>query len=410
MMHEGLRRAMKSTPIDSKKAGQSNEKLILTLLRKQGPLSQSQLCRLTELGSSTASVIVSRLREKGLVLESEGHSTRRGPKPVILAINPRARFIAGVEITATYCFVGLFDYTMTLIDQIRVVLDQDPAPETVTESLSLNLLGLFQRNQVDMDQVLGVGVALSGTISPAGNVQLSSPLGWKHVPLREMLEGRLDCPVHVCPTRVRLLAEMADHPERRFRNVLYLNVADGVGSTAIVDGNLLDGATSRSGEIGHFIVDPEGAPCGCGHRGCLETLISGPALAAHIRERIQAGQNTLLANEVEAEDSPEAVLGKWGLALRQQDAFAQEICQTVTEHLSRAAALAINLYDPDLVILAGYVCAQCGEPLLQTLQDFIGNNVYDGDSREIVIRPARAGDHALMKGAALTAMQAEGAA
>ena len=401
---------MKSTPIDSKKAGQTNEKLILSLLRKEGPLSQSQLCRLTELGTSTASVIVSRLREKGLILESEGHSKRRGPKPVILTLNPRARFIAGVEITATYCFVGLFDYTMTLIDEIRVVLDEDRSPERVTESLSLNLMGLFQRNQVETDQVLGVGVALSGTVSSMGSVQLSSPLGWKQVPLREMLEERLACPVYVCPTRVRLLAEMAVQTERPFRNVLYLNLADGVGSTAIVDGHLLDGATSRSGEIGHVVVDPEGEPCGCGHRGCLETLISGPALATRIRKGIQAGEAAHLATEVDAEDSPETVVGKWGVALRQQDAFAQQICETVTEHLGRAAALAINLYDPDLVILAGYVSEQCWKPLSETLQRFIGTSVYDGDSRKIVIRPARAGEHALMKGAALTAMQADGAA
>ncbi|HPO69552.1 MAG TPA: helix-turn-helix domain-containing protein, partial [Anaerohalosphaeraceae bacterium] len=79
---------MINSPIDSKSAGQRNEHLILSMLRKHGRLSQSELCRLAGIRSSTASTIVARLREKGFVTERRGSSSKRGPKPILVELNP----------------------------------------------------------------------------------------------------------------------------------------------------------------------------------------------------------------------------------------------------------------------------------------------------------------------------------
>jgi len=90
-----------NTPIDSKNAGLRNEKLVLSLLRQHGELSQAQLCRLAGLSSSTASYIVGRLRQKRLIREQPGRSSKRGAKPIMLRIHPRGQLVVGADSIST---------------------------------------------------------------------------------------------------------------------------------------------------------------------------------------------------------------------------------------------------------------------------------------------------------------------
>jgi DNA-binding transcriptional ArsR family regulator len=108
----------------------ATKKLILSLLRKHESLSQTQLCRLVGIGSSTASTIVSRLRDKGLVLENRGLSDRRGPKPVILRLNPDRFTVIGIEINPSYVTVGLFDFIGKMTDKIQISSGPITLPNT----------------------------------------------------------------------------------------------------------------------------------------------------------------------------------------------------------------------------------------------------------------------------------------
>jgi len=198
---------MDKKTIDTKNTGVRTEKLILALLRQHTQLSQSQICEMANLGSSTVCYIVGRLREKGLIIEKQGQSLKRGPKPVAVSINPRGQFVVGVEINPDNILIGLFDFNCRLIETTQVLLSDDRSPENIGNTLEINLRGLLGKHRIEHKKLSGVGVVLSGSISRDGIVELSSPLGWKSVPLRQMLIDRLKVPVMVCTTRVRLLAE-----------------------------------------------------------------------------------------------------------------------------------------------------------------------------------------------------------
>lgn len=389
---------MPHSPIDSKRAGQRNEKLILSLLRKHGSLSQSQLCRLVGIGSSTASTIVARLRDKGFVLEQRGVSVRRGPKPVNLTLNPDSSSIIAIEINPSYCLIGLFDFVGQLIRKVRLPLGTDHSPDGVTDLIASSLKSLLKESRLASEQILGVGVTLSGSVSSSGLVHLSSPLGWKDVPLCQMLSRQLDLPVTVYSNRVRLLAEIALDSDLASRNILYLNVANGVGSTVYMNGGLVFGSTGRYGEIGHNVIDPEGPVCGCGHQGCLEAYISGPALACAIARDVQDGVQTLLAKNLNNGSTPETLLSVWPEAVAAQDAYAIGLRHRVAVYLSRSAAEAINSYDPDTVILGGYICQLFAEDFIDAIERQIAGAVYDNEVRQIDIRTAKAGEDALICG------------
>jgi predicted NBD/HSP70 family sugar kinase/biotin operon repressor len=398
---------MKNTPIDSKLAGQRNEQLILSLLREHGPLSQTQLCDMINLGSSTASSIVSRLRDKGLVIETRGQSDRRGPKPLLLKINPCAWYVVGIEINPSYIFMGLFDFTATLLDTRKLPLLTDHSVEHVQKVIEQTFPSLTALCGGDNGKLLGIGITVSGSISADGVVQMSSPLGWEQVPLKELMEHRLGRRVSVHSTRVRLMAEIAQKPQLQSRSILYLNVANGVGATVYMNGQLIPGATGRYGEIGHIIVEPDGPRCGCGHQGCLEAMISGRAIAERIRRDVNEGTKTIITEWMSRTGGkvPEEIVTLWGRAVGQQDSYAIKIRDFIAGYLSRAAAMSINVFDPDTVILAGYVCRQCPEHFSQSIRNAMSEQVYDSPRRDIRVMAACCGEEALITGVAMATLR-----
>ncbi len=277
--------------------------------------------------------------------------------------------------------------------------------DNVLRVLTGHLRKLLAEMAVSDAAVLGAAVALSGTVSSDGIVHLSSPLGWKDVPLRTLLAEHLPFAVSIYSNRVRLLAEMAAEPQLAAQSVLYLNVANGVGATAYMNGRLMVGATGRYGEIGHTVIDPAGPLCGCGHRGCLEAHISGPALVARIRRDRQNGvQTVLLANDNETQ-TPETLLADWPAAAAAGDAYAIILRDAAAEQLSRCAAAAINSYDPDVVILGGYVCQLFTDAFARAIRDEMTRSVYDHAVRRIDIRAAQAGEDAVVCGLCQAVLQ-----
>jgi predicted NBD/HSP70 family sugar kinase len=399
---------MNNTPIDSKSAGQRNERMILFMLRKHGRLSQTQLCRMAGIGSSTASTIVARLREKGLVNETRGISQRRGPKPTILELNPDCRYVIAVEINPSYLYIGLFDFLGSLVDKIRITLGPDHSTRHVLDLLSANVPAILNRNELDDAKVLGAGVTLSGSVMSEGRVSLSSPMGWKDVPLKEELSSFFSFPVTVHSNRVRLLAEFALNPELASKNILYLNLANGVDSTIYMDGRLVFGATGRYGEIGHIVIDPEGPVCGCGHKGCLEAFISGPSLVSKIQQDMEMGVSvdflTLTEGDI-AKTTPEDLLADWAMAAENGDEYAIGLRDFVADHFARAAAMLVNCYDPDVVILAGYVSQPFADYFADCMTEKMKTDVYDQPLRQTEVLPARSGEDALINGVANAVLQ-----
>jgi predicted NBD/HSP70 family sugar kinase len=286
-----------------------------------------------------------------------------------------------------------------------VPLESGRSVEKVLYLLEINLKGLMSKHGAKEDRVIGLGVTLSGSVSSEGVVELSSPMGWKKVPLKNLVSALFKCPIEVYTTRVRLLAETGSVPELSSTNVLYINVGNGVGSTVIIDGRLIHGATNRCGEIGHVVVEPGGPMCGCGHRGCLEALISGPALAERIRKDIAAGIETVLGRMVKDGDVSEEVINKWCEALSEGDSYASSVREMLADYLSRSAAMAINCFDPEVVILGGYVSMQCFDYLAGAIKKKFSGYVYDDSARAIKVVQARAGEDALIIGVATAVLQ-----
>ncbi|MFI4911442.1 MAG: ROK family protein [Sedimentisphaeraceae bacterium JB056] len=393
---------MKKEPADFKDIALQNEKLVIALLRRHGVMSQTQLRKLSGLSMSTSSYIIARLRNKGYILETKGESKKRGAKPVNLQIDPNGCFAIGIEIKTDSVLAGLFDFNANLIGEIS-----EPATDTSPDSMAIIVKKcvefLVEEYQQAQGKIAGVGIAISGSIRDDGVVVLSSPLGWKNVAFKHKLTEIIDLPVNVYTTEVRMLAEM--DMEAPQTNMIYINIGNGVGGHVILDGNLCHGATGRIGEIGHVVVDPDGDICGCGNKGCLETLISGRAIAAKIKSDMSSGNYPELQGFVKKDDLPETVVSRWGSRLESGCKYSEQLASEISASLSDVVCMMVNICDPEIITLAGYVSDSCFGYLKTSLLEAFKTKVYNYSERKFAVVKAKAGIHALIKGAAISVLK-----
>lgn len=204
--------------------------------------------------------------------------------------------------------------------------------------------------------ITGVGVSVTGPVNPQSGVIYSPPNaqgGLAGLPLRTELSRQLDgARVFVAKdTNAAALAEQWFGAARGVRDFVYLTVSTGIGGAAVIDDRLILGADGCAGEIGHVSVDPNGPVCGCGRRGCLESIASGPALA----RRYSAARAGGTADEASSSASDNLEGVDVSRAASEGDAVAVEILDSARAAIASAAVDIANLYNPTLIVIGGSV-------------------------------------------------------
>jgi glucokinase len=198
-----------------------------------------------------------------------------------------------------------------------------------------------------------VGVVVPGLVDPArGVVRYAANLAWRDLALRELLTDRLGCRVaidHDAAAATRAEASVAGPDEDA---LLYVSLGTGISTGFAVDGQVWRGSRGQAGELGHSCVVPDGEPCACGQRGCLEAYASGAAVA---RRYVAAGG----ASGSQAADV---------VARRQTDPRAARVWDDAVRALGTALTTAVLLLDPAVIVLGGGL-AQAGPALLDPLAD-----------------------------------------
>lgn len=183
-------------------------------------------------------------------------------------------------------------------------------------------------------------------------------------------------------------------------SVLYVNVGTGIGGAVILGGRIHAGATSSAGEIGHVLVAPDGPECACGHRGCLQAMSAGPALAREARARLASEQVSVLAGD-------ELTGRRVGEAAVAGDELAVAVVEEAARYLGTAIANAVNLIDPAVVVVGGGV-AELGEVLMSPLREQYRAHAL-APERQAKIAPAALGYDAGVIGAVAVAFTEQGA-
>jgi len=252
----------------------------------------------------------------------------------------------------------------------------------------------------------GVGVGCKGIIDPdSTRVEiLPGPLHFlEGLRLSDIVGMPLDVPVFADnDARVALAGEMVWGAARGRENVLMLTLGTGVGGAALVNGHVLRGHSGVAGQLGHITIDPDGAPCACGNRGCLETVFSARAIEAEAWAAVHRGCASVLT-QLFRERPQLANCRTVFQAASEGDELARSIVDAAIRKLGAALAGLLHLFDPELVVLGGRVM-EAGADLLNPLRQEVWNRSRRLLGREVPIVEQQVADKSGIVSAAGLAM------
>lgn len=327
----------------------SNLSLVLRAVRDEGEGEATRAGVAARVGLTRAAVssLVEQLLESGFLTESgktfSGQAGRPGTALKTARTGPAG---LGVEVNIDYVSVCVVDLAGTGRVRLTEHLDNrgTPPAEVLARAARIAARTLDSAREQELFPV-GVALALPGLVS-GGAVRQAPNLGWNQVPAEELFaaslaaeHGHQELPVRSeNEANLAALAELWFGGLDRVRSFLYLTGEIGVGGALVIDGELLRGAHGFAGEIGHVVVDPRGPQCRCGSRGCLEQYAGQAALLR--AAGIEGGGGGLAVAELEKR-------------VRAGDERAVGAVAEAGRMLGRVLSGAVNLLDPDAVVLGG---------------------------------------------------------
>ncbi len=200
------------------------------------------------------------------------------------------------------------------------------------------------------------------------------PTQWRDVPVASILGGLVGCPVHLLnDVRTATLGELRYGHGKAVGTMAFFSLGTGVGGGVAIDGKLRLGLLGAAGELGHQTIVPDGPRCGCGNRGCLETLASGPAITAEGIRLLRTGLAPKLY-ELVGGDVGRVTPAEMAEAATAGDQMVREAILRAAEYLGIGVANVVTILHPELVVLGGGVAA-IGDLLLERVRQVVRERV-----------------------------------
>ena len=325
-----------------------------------------------------------------------------------------APYLLGLDIGGTKLAVVVADWNGNILHKVRRPTEAGRGPEAVVATLVDMSREVMARAALTTADVAGVGVSCGGPLDTGTGVVYAPPNlpGWDEVPLKAWLERAVPLPVFVeNDANAGALAEWSFGAGRGFRHMVYMTMSTGIGGGIILDGRLYRGPNDTAGEVGHMTIVEDGPACGCGKRGCLESLCSGPSIARRARERAQGTPGSILAEL--ADGDLERVTAETVMeAARKSDPCAREIVDETARYMATGLGNIVNILNPEIIVI-GTILVKAGDLLLEPIRNYLRGETWSRVYDTVRVVPAELGD-AVGDLAAIAvirqAVQAEGSA
>lgn len=291
----------------------------------------------------------------------------------------------GIDIGGTDTKIGLLDIHQKIIAYEKMNTDAGRPAKEVIEEIGRRTLSLLERQGIPIDQCVGAGIGVPGTVDrKKGVVRYSNNIRWEDVDIVKEMGNYLPVPIYIAnDADCAALGEVAAGAGKGYLDVIMLTLGAGVGGGIILDGNIYEGGKIGGSELGHMVIVENGEPCTCGRRGCLEAYVSAAAL---MREAGRATGKEMTPEEIFAAESENEGL--------------KEVVDTYIRRLGTGIVNIVNIFRPQLIILGGRIPVR-GKALIEPLKESLRKGCFGGEKSEIPeIEAAALDEEAGMIGAA----------
>jgi glucokinase len=310
-----------------------------------------------------------------------------------------ADIFAGVDLGGTTISCALADHDGQIVCQRTIPTNSHEGPPSVLRRIA-DLVESLSAEAKQRPVSLGMGVP--GLVDVGSGVTKffpNLPTQWRGVPAGEILSDQLGCSVRLLnDVRTATLGELTfGHGRASQPTMAFFALGTGVGGGVAIDGRLRLGPLGAAGELGHQTILPDGPLCGCGNRGCLETLASGPAIAAEGVRLMNTGLAPRLHRLV-AGDAAKITPKEMVAAAEGGDEAVRDAISRAAGYLGIGVANVVTILHPELVVLGGGV-AEMGAVLIDRVDQVLRKRVGMFPTDGVRVVASQLGDQAGLLGA-----------
>lgn len=371
---------------------QINRNKILQQVYFNGPLSRLQICNHTGLSPATVGNLMVGLMDEGIVQEIGFEESQGGRRRVILQTNKKLGFIIGIDIGRSYIQIEAFDFHMEVLGSRKSLLDFEYELTDLTEIIINEINQLLTDQNLINERLLGIGIALPGLVNIEDN-----EIGWylKEKSVIPGLKNSLETSFKTTVTfdngsKAMALAELWYGAGKGYSNIISTILGRGVGSGIIVDGKIIRGHSNFSGEWGHSVMGKSSDGDGFTYKS-IEDMIGDVINNFWIQKG--NGENINSIGPVSEVNAIKA-LAESG------DSDALKVIDQLSEIIGVGLSSFINLFNPELIILGGWLGVSLVDKLLPKLRPYLNEFTISPNSSDIVIEPSHFGEGESCIGAA----------
>jgi glucokinase len=316
------------------------------------------------------------------------------------------QFLIGVDMGGTNARIGIITPDGKVLKRKEYSEDISKKALELIEELISKLNYLIQKELKESKELIGIGVGIAGVIDMKRGIMIDSPniKGLKDFALRDFLGKRIPYSIAIeNDANAFTLGEGWVGAAKGCKHYCGITLGTGVGGGIVVEGEILHGTVGMAGEVGHMVIDPEGPPCGCGGRGCLEVYASGTAIRRMALEAAETGEwrKILTLNK----GNPQQLTSKDVFeAAASGDLTAKKIFNEMGRYLGLGLVNLINLFNPEKIVIGGKV-SRAWDYFIQSLTETVRKRAMRGPREKVQIVKAKCGDDAGILGAAYSALK-----
>ncbi|HOJ12033.1 MAG TPA: ROK family protein [Clostridiales bacterium] len=400
---------------------ETNLTLIFNLINRYGPVSRADLAHITGLSPTTVSSLAEELIKNDIIIETgEGTTATSGRKPIMLEVNPAGGYIASIEMIESGFIFSLYDLKCSEVYEKKYkVSNYNSIGLIIAEIVGEQLRTLG----IEENKLFGICLGVPGLIDVEKNCVITSTV----IPIDEnnnfyhYIKDRFkEIPVFLGnESWFSAYAEKEFGIDSDIRNLIFIDINVGVGAGIILNGQIFTGFLGLAGEIGHMSIDMDGPVCKCGNRGCLETMVSIPAIIRNIIYEIESGKNSVLkemskccitkafkpnktsdpnnisnVNNVinNVEINPNNGMYANGIdisliqdAFERKDDLVMNIIELTARRLAFGITNIINLVNPEVVVIGGEI-TKLGPAFLEKTTHYLENMQLKPNKHKIKVK------------------------
>lgn len=336
----------------------SIRELLFEKAASEGGFTIPAIASITGLSSTSVSRYVEEMKDEGLLRELPSEAKEgRGRRAIRYALKDNSRYFVGVDVKNFGLSIGLMDFAGEMVRQKSVPeFNYHNSYENLEVVCDAVLDFIINDCKVNKGHIAGVRFCLGGRVDSESGMSATmyNFEDAKEEPLSKILSEKLGLETNIeNDSKAMTYGEYFRCCKDKWKNMLMVNIGWGLGLGIVIDGKIYYGGKGFSGEIGHMYAYDNNLLCHCGKKGCIETEVSGRAIARKIEERIAQGEASVLSKKVRAKEplTPEDILR----AIDLEDPLTIEIVSWTGTELGKHLAGMMNIFNPECIVVGGVI-------------------------------------------------------